>query len=146
LNENIPELRERMTAMAKEALAGQTLERIVEVDMELDLAQLDEKLVFELGALEPTGHGNKQPIFMSRNLRPIECRTVGSDNSHLKLKLGQWGKAPIDGIGFRLGEWAYEMPEYIDVAYHLTINEWNGRRNLQMNVQDIRPAVAVADA
>jgi hypothetical protein len=32
------------------------------------------------------------------------------------------------------------MPDRIDVAYQLEMNEWNGHRTLQLNLQDIRPA------
>jgi single-stranded-DNA-specific exonuclease len=46
----------------------------------------------------------------------------------------------VDAIGFGLGEWASNLPERIDVAYQLEINEWNGNRTLQLNLQDIRPA------
>jgi hypothetical protein len=29
---------------------------------------------------------------------------------------------------------------YVDVAYYLQVNEWNGRTTAQLNVQDIKPA------
>jgi hypothetical protein len=33
-----------------------------------------------------------------------------------------------------------QLPTYVDVAYHLELNEWNGREQLQMNVVDLRAA------
>ena len=32
------------------------------------------------------------------------------------------------------------MPERVDVVYSLSSNEWNGSRNLELMIQDIRPA------
>lgn len=142
LNENIPELKTRLQAIAKSVLDGQELTPTLKVDMELDMRQVSMPLVNELSVLEPTGHENKPPVFMTRNVKVVDCRTVGSDNSHLKLKLVGDGEPPIDAIGFRLGGWFQDMPEYLDIAYHLEINEYQGRRNLQLNLQDICPTGA----
>jgi single-stranded-DNA-specific exonuclease len=77
---------------------------------------------------------------MVRNAHVAEYRTVGKDDNHLKLKISRASQPPLDAIGFGLGHWAREMPERIDLAFQLEINEWNGRRSLQANLQDIRPA------
>ena len=90
--------------------------------------------------MEPTGHSNEQPVFLSRNLRVLEHRTVGREGKHLKLRIARAGMPPLDAIGFGLGEWDAHLPERIDVAYNLEINEWNDRKNLQMNLRDVRPA------
>jgi single-stranded-DNA-specific exonuclease len=137
-NENIPQLRERLHALADAALRDTELVPVLDVDMEIDLGQIDMRLIEDLKALEPTGHKNKPPIFASRGLQVKECRTVGSDKSHLKLKLGTDGIPPVEAIGFRLGAWAQDIPECLDVAYHLEINEYQRRRNVQMNLLDIQ--------
>jgi hypothetical protein len=35
------------------------------------------------------------------------------------------------------------MPQYVDLVYSIGVNEWNGRRDLQLMVQDLRPAESV---
>ncbi|MCB9453429.1 MAG: single-stranded-DNA-specific exonuclease RecJ [Anaerolineaceae bacterium] len=140
LNENIIQLREKLVQLAQETLEGQDLRPSLDVDVEVDIHNLSEDLLSELVRLEPTGHSNPTPVLMSRNLRVLECRTVGKEDRHLKLKLARAGQPPLDAIGFGLGEWAAQMPERIDAAYYLEINEWNGHRNLQLNLQDIRPS------
>ncbi len=144
LNENIPELKTRLQDIAQSIIGGQILTPTLKVDMELDMRQVSMPLVQELSVLEPTGHENKPPVFMTRNVKVVDSRTVGSDNSHLKLKLTANGEPPIDAIGFRLGEWLQDMPEFLDIAYYLEVNEYQGRRNLQLNLQDICPAGAGA--
>jgi single-stranded-DNA-specific exonuclease len=64
---------------------------------------------------------------------------VGTDGAHLKLYLFD-GERVWDGIAFRQGGWFDKLPDRIDIAYHLQLNEWRGERNLQLNVRDIRPS------
>ena len=64
----------------------------------------------------------------------------GREGKHLKLKISRASQPPLDAIGFGLGGWAHQMPDRIDIAYQIEINEWHGRQNLQANLQDIRPA------
>jgi single-stranded-DNA-specific exonuclease len=138
INENIPALHQKLLKLASDTLNGQSLVPTLEIDAEIDINQLDESLVNQLSLLEPCGNGNPQPIFMCRDIHIMDCRTVGKDDSHLKLKLSRTGQPPLDAIGFGLGGWARNMPQRIDIAFQLEINEWNGRRTLQANLQDIR--------
>jgi single-stranded-DNA-specific exonuclease len=66
---------------------------------------------------------------------------VGQDGAHLQLEVGdEDGRIKLRCIAFRQGAWAGNLPERIDLAYMLGVNEWNGRRSLQLMVQDIRAA------
>ncbi|MCY4070711.1 MAG: single-stranded-DNA-specific exonuclease RecJ [Chloroflexi bacterium] len=143
-NSNLDALRRALERKAKGALEGQELRRRVQVDMEIDERDLRVDLADELMWLEPTGHANPPASFMSRNLGLVSCRRVGDDGRHLKLKIAREDKAPIDAIGFGLGEWSSQMPGAIDAAYHLEMNEWNGRRSMQLKLIDIRPAEGLA--
>lgn len=138
-NENIPALHDRLMNMAQDALSGQELTPTLDVDTEVDIHRLGFDLVKELELLEPTGHSNSAPVFITRNVHVAECRTVGNENKHLKLKISRASQRPLDAIGFGLGDWAQELPERIDIAYQLEINEWQGRKSLQANLQDVRP-------
>ncbi len=139
-NENVNALYQRLLQKVKKALDGQALLPRVTVDMELRLRQLTVQLAEDLRMLEPTGHGNPAPLFMTRGLDVVDVRTVGNDNQHIKLKLRGDNQPPIDAIGFGFGDWVDTMPSTIDVVYHLEINEWQGRRNLQMRIEDMRPS------
>ena len=143
-NSNRDALRHALERKAKQSLAGQELRRRVQVDMEIDERNLRADLADELMRLEPTGHANPPASFMSRNLGLVSCRCVGDDGQHLKLKIARKDNAPIDAIGFGMGEWSSQMPGAIDAAYHLEMNEWNGRRSMQLKLIDIRPAEGLA--
>ena len=139
-NNNVDLLGEMLAAKASRALSQRRLRRKLELDLEISLEEVTEKLVRELTALEPTGHRNPPVSFLSRDLQVASCRRVGQDGKHLKLKLRGSEGRPIDAIGFGLGDWARRIPRHIDAAFHAELNEWNGRRSLQMRLLDIRPA------
>jgi single-stranded-DNA-specific exonuclease len=138
-NENLALLREKLMALASEVLHGQDLRPTLEIDAEVPFDSLTMDLAEALRQLEPTGARNEAPVFMTRRLYVSDYRRVGQDGRHLKLRLSN-GFHQIDAIGFKQGEWAQRIPAYVDVAYHLEINEWNGYTKLQLNIQDLRPA------
>jgi len=138
-NDNIPALRDRLTDMAHHHLSGQILVPTLEIDAELNIHQLNLDIVDALALLEPCGNGNPKPVFMCRNVHVAECKTVGKDGKHLKLKISRASQPPLDAIGFGLGDWVNKMPDRVDIAFELEMNEWQNKQTLQANLQDIRP-------
>jgi single-stranded-DNA-specific exonuclease len=109
-------------------------------DMEVSLSDLNFDVLKHLMFLEPTGYGNPEAVFVSRNVKVKVARTVGSEGKHLKLTLEDERGAIVDSIGFRLGHLRADLPSHVDVLYHLELNEYNGRRSLQLNLKDVKPA------
>lgn len=136
-NENLFALRDHLFEMAWESLRGEELRPSLEIDAEVSFDWLNLSLAEELERLEPTGHQNPQPLFVTYNVPVLDSRTVGRENAHLKLRLGEPGFW-LDGIAFRQSHWQEALPRRIDVVYHFEVNEWNGRRQPQMNIKDIR--------
>ena len=143
-NENLEAFTTRMRQLADETLSGQELEPTIEIDAEIDLAEIDWALYENLAMLEPTGQGNPAPVFLSRNVAVLYQRAVGQSSSHLQLRLapvtGSGLGRPIQAIAFRQGAWADMLPDTVDVVYTLGVNEWNGQRDLQLVVKDLQPA------
>lgn len=137
-NENLRKLAGRLRELAAERLADVELTPVLAVDAEVELSEMSWDLQQALCRLEPCGYDNPHPLFVSRDVRVRYHRAVGNEGKHLKLALSDGG-ATWDAIAFRQGEWAGKLPDLVDVAYHLEVNEWNQRRQLQLNVQDIRP-------
>jgi len=109
-------------------------------DIEVPLSELTFEVLKHLLFLEPTGYGNPEAVFVSRDIKVKALRTVGSEGKHLKLTLEDERGATIDAIGFRLGHLRDELPSRVDVLYRLELNEYNGRRSLQLNLKDVKPA------
>jgi single-stranded-DNA-specific exonuclease len=135
-NENLFELSERLKFLASEKLSSIDLTPTLHADLEIPLSALNSDLLEYLSWMQPTGHGNPQASFVSRNLKPLRYRTVGKDHAHLKFTVSD-GRITYDAIAFRLGDWVNRMPQRIDLLYRFELNEFNGRKTLQLNVQDI---------
>jgi len=136
-----PELVEALTALAAESLAPYSdLRPRMYIDAEVAWDDLSWALQGQLARLEPLGQANDPPLFLLRGGRVRNARAVGG-GKHLKLVLdGYPGSGVLDGIGFGLGDRvdALATDGRVDVVFHLEVNQWQGRRSLQLNVQDLR--------
>jgi single-stranded-DNA-specific exonuclease len=139
-NENLPELVTRLKSIAKDQLSGRDLRQTLSADMVVPLSQLNFEVLNYLAYLEPTGYGNPDAIFVSRNVKVKAARTVGAENRHLKLSLEDERGATVDSIGFRMGHLQPTLPPRVDVMYHFEVNEYNGRKSLQLNLKDVKAA------
>ncbi|CAG0948193.1 Single-stranded-DNA-specific exonuclease RecJ [Anaerolineae bacterium] len=137
-NENLDELASRLKAIAARELAEIELAPTLYVDVEASLSDMNWTLQKALDRLAPFGYGNREPVFVSRNVAVRDAKLVG--NEHLKLTLTD-GQIVWDAIAFRQGSWVGALPKTIDVAYQLEARVWNGESRLQLNVKDIKPSV-----
>lgn len=137
---HLDELKRRLLDIAARELEGRELVPALEIDAEIPLKEANWPLWEAIQTLRPFGEGNPEPLFLTRNVWVRRAVPVGADNAHLKLLLSD-GRAVWDGIAFRQGEWAGRLPERVDVVYYLRENEWNGEARLQLEVQDLRPAM-----
>ncbi len=133
----LPALEARLLALAQEQLADTVLTPTLQVDVEVPLHMLSWDLYHAFEHLQPFGFGNPAPVFVSRHVEVQYVRAVGAEGRHLKLSLTDEKGSSWDAIAFRQGYWMGRLPSWIDVAYVLESNEWNGRVNLQLNVRDI---------
>ncbi len=120
--------------------------RIFEIDAEVGLDEVGESWMGPLGRLEPHGRGNPRPLFLVRGVRPAPgARTMGKEGEHLRLALTRRGRT-LEGVGFGLGARLEGLGEgrALDAIFHLDWNRWNGRRTLQAQWKDLRPAVEAA--
>ncbi len=119
-------------------LEGAQIDRVIEVDGELQPADLTLEIIDELKSLAPFGLGNPEPLFVARNLAVKSARLVGREPPyHLKAVLAD-EKCTYDMIGFGLGDRLDEMQEKIDVIYTASINNWNAGNSIQLRVRDIK--------
>ncbi|MBW6441021.1 single-stranded-DNA-specific exonuclease RecJ [Patescibacteria group bacterium] len=148
---NFKKFKKKLEKIADEVLTEKDLIPSVEIDCEVEHEQIDWHLFDEIEKFKPFGQGNQKPVFVTKKLEVHEIRTVGNDNAHLKLcfksSLNNGSIKYFKAIGFRQGKLAEEMPggknglrwgDVVDVVFQLEINEWNGNRELQMNVLDLK--------
>jgi single-stranded-DNA-specific exonuclease len=138
-NDNLPALVARLKEIAKRELGEKDLRPTLRADAEVDLIQMRPEVAKHLSYLEPTGFGNPEPAFVSRNVRVRYNRTVGMDAKHLKLTLEDSSGYTHDAIGFRLGHLQPLLNGRADLLYTYEVNEFNGRTNFQLNLKDVKP-------
>lgn len=108
------------------------------IDSEISLMDLRKPFYDILCQMEPFGPDNLRPVFMAKKVYNTGWSKVVKEN-HIRFVLQQ-GTAKITGIGFHMAE---KMPlleagKAVDVVFKLDENEWNGEKNLQLKVIDLR--------
>lgn len=134
--DNIPVFHKKLLEFA-EAMVEET-GPMLEIDLAVDPSDITPENVDLLEKFGPYGFGNPKPRFVLYGTKVIEMRLVGADNRHLKLTLAA-GDLTLPAIAFNQGflgpRLAIGLP--VDVAFELSANEWNGRRETQARILDI---------
>lgn len=135
--DNVEALRERLNAVARRTLAPQQLKPVLKLDAEVPLAELALECVEQLGQLAPMGQGNPPVQLACRNLsHRYPPRRMGRDRQHLKLWVTD-GRACAEAVWWNAPE--NEPPRNsFDLAFAPAVNEYNGRRSVQLRVLDCR--------
>lgn len=133
-------LAERLKQDAAERLNGEDLSPILSIDAELTLEDIDWRLIETVNRFEPFGIGNTRPAFLSRNLTIVDAGLVGSQGNHVRCTLRSPNGRAQRFIGFKFGSRLEEFTvgNHLDVVYDVGVNEWNGRREIQCKLVDVR--------
>ncbi len=137
-NENLVELAAQMQHIAERELGEKELLPTQHVDVDqVPLAALNRDLLDWLRKFEPCGFKNPTPVLASRGLKVVNSRPVGSDGRHIKLTVSD-GHGQFDAIAFGQAPVNSALPPYVDLAYCVEMNEWQGNQRLQLNVKSIQ--------
>ncbi len=141
--EQLPNLPAVLAGLAERAAASLTdkdLRPVLHVDASVDLIDVDWPLFETLEAFEPTGIGNPRARFLSSGLEVVEWQRVGKESQHLRLVLRDTTPVVRKMIAFGFGGWADTLTpgSRVDVVFEVGVNEWNGNRELQLKIIDLR--------
>lgn len=138
LNSNLGQLKQQLSQLAETQLADIDLRPQLDIDTELRLDELAGDTYRSLQALAPFGQGNPVPTFLTRGVSVTDCRTMGNNGVHLKLKLKQEGPT-WDAVAFRFGDHMPQMQPTIDIVYNLEQDKWYGHDALRLKLLDFAP-------
>jgi len=117
------------------------------IDAQAPLGQLNLRTVTQIEQLSPFGQGNPRPVLCSNRVTLAEpSRRMGGGDRHLSARVLQHN-VQIRAVAFGQGDWCEELNACegpIDIAYRPVINEFAGRRNVEIHLVDWRPSVAAA--
>jgi single-stranded-DNA-specific exonuclease len=131
---------ERLKKLAKEKIGKELLKPSIDVSAVVPFKLINEKTIEAIWEFAPFGQGNREPIIALKGVEVLQVLTMGADNQHLKIVgQGEDGVTPINFLFWRRGSLAEKISEgnKIDVAGVLEINEWRGRKSVQIRVKDI---------
>ncbi len=145
--EHIDELREHLNQVAYEWMTPDDLLPRLDIDTEIEPADVTPALVDEIAQMEPFGHGNHEPLFLIRGLTILDKRRVGSDASHWKLTVRGEALPPTGCIAFNMGDYdeRFEVGDEVDMVVTPQWNEFNGRREIQLFVHDVRHSSGIIE-
>ena len=132
---NVERFRQTINALAD--LTEEDLQMKVSIDMLLPFPYITEQLIKELELLEPFGKGNTKPLFAERNLRVISPRIFGKNRNVLKCRLEDAAGNQMEAVYFGDVEAclkAMEEKHVMSFTYYPSVNEYMGRRTLQLTI------------
>lgn len=112
------------------------------LDDEVELAQLDLELVEAVQRMAPFGEGNPRPQLATTAVELADGpRAVGQNGQHLQFTVRQ-GESYRKAIAFGRGTQAQALAAHrrLRLAFEPIINEWGGRRSVELKVADWKPA------
>jgi single-stranded-DNA-specific exonuclease len=136
--ENIDAFTALFEAVVSESITEEMLTPELSIDAEVSFSDLVPSFYNILCQMEPFGPDNMRPLFVVRRVYDTGYSKIVKED-HLRFVLRQ-GDVTFTGIGFNL---AAKYPllagsSAVDVVFTLDENEWNGEKNLQLKVVDVR--------
>jgi single-stranded-DNA-specific exonuclease len=139
LPDKIDSLREKLNELARLKLKPGDLQPPLRLDVEVGLSEINFESLAELEKLKPTGQGNPNVQFCARNLshaKPLQ--RMGNAKQHVKLWVKD-GSTTHEAVWWNGGDKSLPVGKF-DLAFAPSVNEFNGRRVVQLKVLDWRTA------
>ncbi len=137
--EKFPDFQAAFCAHAKSVLTPEQLIPELRLDAAAELRQITHALVTDLHRLGPFGQSNRRPILCLRGVTvAAPPRRVGKTGDHLQLQI-RHGDAVMKCIAFGLASLDAQLKQgtTVDLAVEPSINEYNGRSNVELQVRDV---------
>jgi single-stranded-DNA-specific exonuclease len=114
----------------------------MEIDSVINFSDVSLSLAESLQILEPYGVGNPIPVFALKGITVNELTGI-SDSKHTKFVFGD-GRHTISAIYFSNSPDSLDIyvGDKADILFNIDVNEWGGRRSVQLIIRDIKPSAS----
>ena len=109
-------------------------------DAEVSPTAINKNFIDEINRIGPFGYGNPTPIFLIKNLKVIEAKTINNKhiNAMLKPKIGKFIKSIcFNSLNTQLGRHLLSYKKNIHVVAQIRENYWNNNKYLQLDIKDL---------
>lgn len=141
--ENLEIFKKRFSEYVDQNIDPKMLIPQIDIDMNLDLAEITPKFRETLCKFQPFGPGNPAPVFATTDV--CDCghgRKVGGNLEHLKMDIvSSKSYQPISAIAFSQAEYYADhvlRGGYVDICYMVVENSYRGEVKPQLRVKDIK--------
>lgn len=143
--ENIAEFSRRFEEYVAENIQPNQLSPQLDIDAEIEFADITPELVSYLKKFNPFGPGNQKPVFCSRNVFDFgTSKLVGKNMEHIKLELEDNSTSHvINAIAFNMSQYFEHIHSHkpIDICYTIELTKRsNNTDSIQLMIRDIRPS------
>ncbi len=133
--QNLDKFSSLIDTAGRELFSEIKLCKLIEIDSQIDVLDIDSRFFEELNLLEPFGFGNPDPVFLIKDVAVQNLKKVGSKENHLKFLLKK-GNCFFNAIGFSLMNNGIYDNCKIDIVGLPKINEFNGQKKWDFYIQD----------
>lgn len=140
LEENYENFKNAFEKVVQKTIHPDLLTPEISYDAEIELSEINPKLMRLLKQFEPFGPENMTPLFLAKGLTDSGyAKTLGLDNEHLKAFVKQGNSESFGAIGFGLGNKLdlVNNKNKFDAIFSLEENEWKDTVTLQLQLRDI---------
>ena len=130
------EVKKTLINSYNELMNNEKLVPVINIDTELTPDEITEDLVKDISRLEPFGASNPSPLFAVKDFRIKEKKLMGETNDHLRLTVEKDGQL-FYAIWWSYGDINLEKDNTLDIAFTPRINDFNGKRYIQLIIKDI---------
>lgn len=136
---DIKTFKEHINKYSENILKASDLIPTLNIDCEISPSSITHTNIKFLSNLEPFGMGNEIPVFSMCDVRVNSLSEIGNDKKHIRLTVSKDG-FEFNCIGFGMGEYAslLNVGDYIDIAFGMTLNNYQNKELIQLRLKDIR--------
>lgn len=143
--ENIPEFRRRFEEYVSANILPNQLEPHLDIDAEIEFADITPDLVATLKKFNPFGPGNQKPVFCTKNVFDFgTSKLVGRNLEHIKLELEDDSTSHVmNAIAFNMAPYFEHIHAHkpVDICYTIEqTKRGNHPETIQLMIRDIRPS------
>ncbi len=142
----LPQVKQKLAEIALVEIPAELLQPTLDIELELPWELVGEELVAATEKLAPFGQDNPRPFFLLSHLKILNVMSMGKENNHLKMVVGQPEAAnpatstkTLNILAWRRGHLAKDLQEgqIVSLVGSLELNHWNGKTSVQMVLKEL---------
>lgn len=134
----IDDFRKAINKHAFKTIFPEQLAPQLDIEAEIPVSLLNEKLINWIEKLSPFGPENPKPLFATRAVS-IKTKPQIAGKNTVKMWVSD-GDITCQAVGFKMADslWVDSAPAAIDIVYTAALDEWQGNTTIELNLKDVR--------